>query len=208
MDNDTILSQQSDFFRRNRSGCAFAAYAAADVLRFGWVSQVIAPKTEDITRAVHEATENPVVQILSLIFPDVVELEDLWILIQACRRSEAFSDESIPIDNRELVRLRARIGSDVSWVTGFGPFDFLPITRRAHTELTIRTKPRPQYDWHFKPPLDGIIHLADMSMRGMSDRNLRKLWGASFVTTEKLLGHPPDQESAAKTTFSMPSLLG
>jgi hypothetical protein len=126
-------------------------------------------------------------------------------LVQACVETGLFYDEGGNEPKMRFVRLRARVGADVSWVSGFGPFDFLPRTRQApHCELTIRVKPRPLYKWYFKDPLEGVIHLADLNMRGLSEQNLVKLWVASFVTTKKVLGHSPDEESAAKTTFVIP----
>ena len=90
-------------------------------------------------------------------------------------------------------------------MTGFGGFDFLPETRQAvFTEIVFRSKPRPDYDWVMKEAPPGIIHLADMDMKGMRENQFKALWYGSFDKTENILGHKPDLRSAARTTFLMP----
>lgn len=205
MEDNQVKNAQREFFRRNRSGCAFAAYAAQRPEKYGWSAIILPVDPSLIGDALARAIADPAVEALSLIFPSVLTTEALIDLVEACLATDQFVSEGFEDGKIRFVRLRARIGEDLSWVTGFGPFPFLPETRRAPScELTIRVKPRPQYDWYFKPPTDGIVHLADLDMRGLSDRNLKKLWGASFETTKRILGHSPDEESAAKTTFVIP----
>lgn len=52
------------------------------------------------------------------------------------------------------------------------------------------------------PP--GVIHLADMDMKGMQKIQFQSLWDGSFRNTERVIGHQPDLRSAAKTTFAIP----
>lgn len=204
--NDTIFAEQRAFFRRNKSGCAFAAYAAKDMAKFGW-KQVVCPiSASAMDSSIQSAISDPDTSTLSLLFPDAGSVDGLNALMDELRRGVLIN--ALPDQVWEgliLFRARVKVASDLSWVTGFGPFDFLPSTRQAPTtELTLRVKARPNYDWHFKDAPPGIIHLADMSMRGMTDKNLWKLWGTSFLRTKKLLGHAPDEASAAKTTFAVP----
>lgn len=207
VDDEQVKKAQWQFFSRNKSGCAFAAYAAKRPDKYGWSSVVLQVTPSTIGEALASAIADPDVTTLSLIFPEVVTTEALDDLIQACLATDYFTDDGFENQEMRLVRLRARVGADHSWVTGFGPFSFLPLTRQSpHTELTIRVKARPQYDWYFKPPIENVIHLADLNMKGLSDRQLAKLWGASFETTRNILGHAPDEESAAKTTFALPLL--
>ena len=106
------------------------------------------------------------------------------------------------------VGLRVVSGSERSWVTGFGNFDFLPKTRQApFTEIIFRSKPRPDYDSVMKEAPAGVLHLADMDMKGMRENKFKALWFGSFDKTEAVLGHKPDILSAAKTTFAFPKAL-
>lgn len=75
------------------------------------------------------------------------------------------------------------------------------------TEIVFRTKSRPQYDWVMKETPEGVIHLADMDMKGMGEHKFKSLWHGSFATTEEVLGKKPDLRSAAKTTFAVPYKL-
>lgn len=203
--DDPVKEAQRRFFSRNKAGCAFAAYAAKRPAKYGWASVILPVAADSIGQELGNAIADPTTQAISMIFPDVLSVDDLAGLVDACIDSGLFVDEGYLENSTRFVRLRAKIGPDVSWVTGFGPFDFLPETRRApFCELTVRVKPRPSYDWYFKDTVEGVVHLADLDMRGLSCRNLWKLWGASFETTKKILGHAPDEESAAKTTFVVP----
>lgn len=54
---------------------------------------------------------------------------------------------------------------------------------------------------------DGVIHLADMDMKGMSENKFKALWYGSLDRAEEVIGHRPDLRSAAKTTFAVPASL-
>lgn len=207
MQSESIKAAQREFFRKNRAGCAFAAYIAkTGPASYGWRTEIVEVNADAIAQHLRHGIADPATEILSMVFPDVSTVANIDALVAACLTTKLFSDEGRETDEVRLIKLRAVVGSELSWVSGFGPFDFLPATRRApFCELTIRVKPRPNYNWYFKPPIDGVVHLADLSMQGMSDKHLQKLWGVSFETTKKILGHPPDEESAAKTTFAVPS---
>lgn len=103
---------------------------------------------------------------------------------------------------------RIQVGEVKSWVTGFGSFDFLPKTRQAvFTAITFRSKPRPVYKHVMKESPEGVVHLADMDMKGMNENRFKSLWYGSFDATELILCHKPDMRSAAKTTFAVPLAL-
>lgn len=203
---DRTLEAQRKFFARNKAGCAFAAYAARNLERYGWQQIACAPTKNEIDAVVCRAAKDPQVTTLSMLFPCVTSKDALEGLIDVLSNTtHTYLEARVVWNDYDLYRVRARVNDASSWMTGFGPFDFLPATRRApSTELTFRVKPRPNFDWHFKEFPDSIIHVADMDMRGLAERNLLKLWDSSKSNTTKVLGKAADEASAAKTTFALP----
>jgi len=206
MSNDEIVATQLDFFARNLSGCAFAAMAARDPIKFEWAHHVIDSEAlANLDTVIEAATADPAVSTLSIVFRDVVGDRELDGLIPSLVSENIYLHETLDTLQNRCYRFRAKIGEDESFVSGFGPFDYLPKTRRTpYTSVVMRVKPRPNYEWHLKEPEEGIIHVADMDMKGLPDRNLQRMWRNSFLTVAGLLGRKPDQESAAKTTFVIP----
>lgn len=198
--------KQQEFFKRNGSGCAFAAAAARDMQKYGWKQAICDISADEIDREIEGAISDASISTLSLIFPTIktdAQMSALLSELQKCKL--VFLEEKFEVGTKYGFRFRAIIGDLHSWISGFGPFDYLPETRRSPSvEMTIRVKPRPEYEWHFKASPPGVIHLADLNMLGLPDKKLWKLWGVSFLRTKKLLGHDPDAESAAKTTFVIP----
>lgn len=201
-----IISEQLEFFARNLSGCGFAALAARDPDHFEWGSKIILSSDYGkIDEYIAWAVAEPSVSTLSLIFPDVTSDQELDTLIPQLQTKLLILHELVDTEQNRCFRFRAQVNEDQSFVSGFGPFDYMPVTRRSpHTSIVMRVKERPSYDWNFKEPESGIIHVADMNMKGLSDRKLWRMWNNSFLTTAGLLEKKPDQESAAKTTFVIP----
>lgn len=201
-----MFDKQQEFFKKNGSGCAFAAAAARDMHRYGWKQIACGISSEEIDREIESAIALDNVSTLSLIFPAVETILEMKLLLSELERCKlVFLEERFDVGSKYGFRFRAIIGDLRSWISGFGPFDYFPVTRRSpFVEIAVRVKPRPDYDWHLKKSPPGIIHLADMNMLGLSEKHLRKLWVVSFLRTKKLLGHNPDDESAAKTTFVVP----
>lgn len=206
MSDGQVLEEQLAFFRRGGTGCKFAALAATDSAKFGWVHRVLYPDVGAVEKEIQEAIEDAAITTLSLVFPTVREPAELVTLVkELCSGSSMFLGQNVAFHNFNCLGLRVRVGDVLSWVSGFGPFAFLPLTRRSpHTTIVFRVKPRPQYDWYLKPPHEGVIHLADMNMHDLTDDALRRMWDASFVSVEQILGAKPDLLSAAKTTFAIP----
>lgn len=75
------------------------------------------------------------------------------------------------------------------------------------TEIVLRVKPRPTYDFAMKESPPDVIHLADLDMKGMPADRFRATWHACFRATAKLLGKAPDLTSAARTTYGLPASL-
>ena len=204
--DDQLISEHLDFFTKNASGCAFAAHAARDAQHFGWGLTIIRRhELADIDSRLQVLIEDPNTSTLSVLFPDVQTDDELDALLPAINGKVLFLHEKLDTLTNRCYRYRAHIHGEVSYVSGFGPFSYMPVTRRTLiTALVIRVAARPVYDWHLKEPTPGILHVADMDMKGMPDRTLKRMWNNSFLRTAGLLGHKPDEESAAKTTFVVP----
>lgn len=203
---DDIISEQLEFFARNGSGCAFAAYAARDALQYEWAHMVLSTAdAEAVDDVIAGAVADPSVSTLSLIFPEVQSMSALMELLPLLNREILHLHEIFPTEGNACYRFRARVGDDESLVEGFGPFHWMPVTRQApHTAIAMRVGPRPDFEWFLQPPEEGLIHVADMDMKGLSRRALERMWSNSYTRTRGLLGQDPDDESAAKTTFILP----
>ncbi|GAC1405650.1 MAG: hypothetical protein NVSMB52_19430 [Chloroflexota bacterium] len=209
MSDEKVLEAQLDFYRRGRAGCRFAAHAATEPARYGWHHRIASAKLTEIESEIVKAIDAAAITTLSLTFPEVREPIELLRFVEEVRFGRLiFLQQDELFDGFRCLGLRVRVGNLLSWVSGFGPFDFLPATRRSpNTELVFRVKPRPDYDWVLKPSPEGVIHLADMDMRGLSEQALRRMWDSSYSGTEQVLKGKPDFKSAAKTTFAIPEAL-
>ncbi|MEK7582460.1 MAG: hypothetical protein AAB452_01185 [Patescibacteria group bacterium] len=206
MQEQAIIEAQLEFFRKGGAGCLFAAHAARDPGRFGWKLSVSDTDVQKIEELIRSAISVADVSTQSIIFPSVLKWPDLKNLLAVLRETplvalgqqEEFADSM-------CLGYRITVGEFTSWVTGFGGFDFLPKTRQSvFTEITFRSKPRPPYDWVMKETPPGVIHLADMDMKGMGENKFKSLWYGSFARVKEILGEKPDLRSAAKTTFAVP----
>lgn len=204
--DDQIIDEQRLFFERNLTGCAFAAHAAKDPAKYEWSQKIVRPTQygmlDDLIKA---AIAEPLVSTLELIFPEIESDAELDAFISKMPSALIFLHQILDTSKRRCFRFRAQIGEEQSYISGFGPFEYMPVTRQSpYTSIVIRVKPRPDYDWFLKEPEAGLVHIADMDMKGMPDRTLRRMWKNSFWRVAGLLGKAPDEESAAKTTFAIP----
>jgi hypothetical protein len=208
MTSKSIIQEQMNFYKNGLSGCYFASVAAKNPHMYGWHQSVIDANVQDINESLVSAINNPNISTLSLIVPKVCEPIDLINLTQELIQVPVIQVESQEYNSFTCLGVRVLVGDYISWVTGFGNFSFLPKTRQApYTEIALRVKPRPNYEWVLKEAPKMIIHLADLDMLGLSKAIFEKLWKLSFRNTERVLGHKPDLLSAAKTTFSIPNEL-
>lgn len=206
MQEQAIIETQLEFYRKGGAGCLFAAHAARDPSKYEWrlsVSDVDKAQIEDLIQSAIFLAE---VSTQSIIFPSVMTRENLKNLLLILKETPSVSlDQEEEFDDAMCLGYRIKVGDLKSRMTGFGSFDFFPKTRQAvFTEIVFRVKPRPDYKWVMKETPSGVIHLADMDMKGMRENQFKALWYGSFDNTENVLGHKPDLRSAAKTTFAVP----
>ena len=206
MNHSGIKEAQLEFYRKHRAGCSFAGVAARDPEYYGWQQYVISDNAKHISQTIDESIVNDEIKMMSMIFPSVTSVQKLEMLIatlQDCPRVSLGLNEIF--QGYRCYGLRLQVGEALSWMSGFGDFDFLPATRQSpFTEITVRVKPRPKYDWVLKEHPDNTIHLADLEMPNIPDEGLKRLWESSFSQTERILGQKTDLRSAAKTTFAIP----
>ena len=205
----TVIETQLEFYRRGGAGCLFAAYAAADPSRYGWRLSVSNVDETGIEGLVQSAISLPEVSTQSIVFPSILTREDLRHLLFILKEVPSVSlEQEEEFKGSICLGYRVKVGDLKSLMTGLGSFDFLPKTRQSvFTEIVFRSKPKPDYEQVMKEAPPGIIHLADMNMKGMRENQFKALWYGSFDKTENILGHKPDLRSAAKTTFAVPPKL-
>lgn len=206
------LKEQLDFYKVGLAGCKFAEYAAHNPEKHNWMHKVFhgelhSSLLRQVERFVERAEKSDDTSTVSLIFPQVKTQDALEKLISFLTTSPRFflEPDEITHDFR-CVHLRAHIGEDVAWVSGFAPLDFLPKTRQTpYTEIVFRVQKRPKYVKSIQPePPAGTLHVADMEMPGMSREEFTRNWQQSFSHTQEVLGHHADELSAAKVTFAIP----
>ena len=206
MQEQLVIETQLEFYRKGLAGCLFAAHAAVNPAKYGWRLNMCATDVGDIERMIQSAITSPEVSTQSIIFPRVMSEQELLELLTMFPNVPSITlGQEEQYENSVCLGYRLKVNELQSWVTGFGSFDFLPKTRQAvFTEIVFRCKPRPQYEYVMKEAPEGVIHLADMDMKGMRENQFKALWYGSFDNTEKQLGHKPNLRSAAKTTFAIP----
>ena len=207
--SDALIKQQLKFFRTKRSGCLFAAAAACEPKKYGWVHRILPAERSAIDSELAAAIADPATAMVSLLFPSIASTQALISFVAILKQTNSIMLEQCEEFLGTLCfGFRAKVGELRSYVTGFGDFPFLPATRRTPcVELTIRVKPRPTYEFVFKEAPPQIIHLADLDMLGIDRTRLERLWQGSFTQTQKILGAPPDLRSAARTTYCIPTEL-
>lgn len=200
MQESIIIEAQLDFYRKGGAGCLFAAHAAKDPTTFEWRLSICDVDMNQVKSLVQSAIMSVDISTQSILFPSVIKAADLKNLLTLLRNSGILLlEQEEEFQESMCLGFRLPVGKEKSYVTGFGGFDFLPKTRRSvFTEITFRTKPRPAYKYMMKESPEGVIHLADMDMKGMSENKFKSLWYGSLDRTEEIIGHKPDLRSAAK----------
>ncbi|MDQ3098260.1 MAG: hypothetical protein M3Q44_00750 [bacterium] len=217
--DDLIVQVQRHWHSRGQNGCVFAQAIAANAPDRGWVGAVVnqpvikiaePEQLQAIEAKIQAAIADPETQVQSLLFPQVTSEQDLVDLVRAVSQvPSVYIARQGHYDEFSTVALRIAINEDqvLSWLMGFGPFEFFPNTRQAPvTEIAIRVKPKPDEIFHRLNQDREAAHLADTPIY-MEERVAEGLWQATYERTRNILGGEPDMFSAAKVTFSVPRRL-
>lgn len=200
---------------RGQNGCVFAQHLAKkETVKTGWHSNIFFENEfnqKNIDRTIELAIDNPDIEVLSLLFPNVVTLDHLTNLVKNwINNSNVISLESATrYNDRICLSLRLQLGQTgiSSWLMMFAPFTFFPSTRQSPiTELAIRVKPKPKNIYPKLSQDRKKAHLADTPFF-LPESIVDSTWEATFRNTEYLLGFKPDLIAAAKTTISFEEVI-
>lgn len=203
-----------DWVGRGQTACRFASVLSRRPDDAGWGSIVVSDNVPEselasiVTDLLIEQMER--VEIVQLVFPHIkTELDLVGLLNALCRKEAGWYWEEIQGGDEiwALVGLRWILpGSDhVAWTVGFGPFGFLPVTRRSPlTSIVVRvtTTKRSEntLDTNGRMP----VHLADMDDLLPSQSARDKLTRATSEAKSIYLNGSSTEAARARVTFKVP----
>ncbi|MFD9545550.1 hypothetical protein [Streptomyces sp. NPDC060022] len=203
---------QLDWHLRGQNGCQFARLAASNAELLGWDLFVVADHldtrgTQQIDVKIRACISDPRVQLVSLIWPYLQEpLSAVRVVRGLVAGSEFWLERDELVDRLRYLALRYPITKQVqAWAMAFGPFGFLPNTRRApFFEIIIRVKEKEETIFHRLNQDRESAHLADVPLK-MSDLLREHRWNGTMRRTRMILSREPDDISAAKSTITLPA---
>jgi hypothetical protein len=204
---------QRDWHIRGQTGCQFARLAALAAHALSWhylvaaVAEPIAAEFGVITSQLELAERDQGCEILSILFPAVTSPRQAVNIIYDFATQRGFWLERVSLDEDHL-RLHLRYTlpgpKSAAWIMAFAPFDFMPNSRRSpYFELAIRVKPKPSEIFHRINSDRAVAHLADAPLT-MPAKHWEDRWQSTLKRTRMILGHEPNQISAAKATLTVP----
>lgn len=218
---------QLDWHLRAQHGCRFAQILAKDATQLGWGAIVVQINNHEnikgliageVRNQLHAAIGSPDVLAVSVLFPGISTPDALINLLFQLQTELGWTlsvpgeDTFDPGDGRPpLKRVLVRVTlseSVLSWALGFGPFDFLPVTRRAPlTEIAFAVKPKVLPLRSSRLNADpATAHLADVPVP-IEDALFDRLWADTEQGKKLLLGRDDDPTAKAKVTFAVPAIL-
>lgn len=207
---------QRDWHVRGQTGCMFARLAARSAEKLRWdyaVTSHSSASADLCSSAAHQLDAmiaDPECQVLSLLFPAITKPAQALDTIYALTRYSPFWLEANRVEGGHLnLHVRYPVGDAgvQAWVMAFGPFGFLPNTRRAPSfELAVRVKPKPDQIFYRLNQDRDLAHLADAPLP-MTAKHQEDRWQSTLKRTRMILGGEPDYISAAKSTLAIPVRL-
>ncbi|WKZ27738.1 MAG: hypothetical protein QY330_04270 [Candidatus Dojkabacteria bacterium] len=218
--NDYVADVQRHWHTKGQNGCVFAQRQA--IIGDGWNTHVVSDPLEtilgedilgDIPLVVANAINDPSIEVVSLLFPQVRTSAELVVFLKALRSTKPFTvGREDRFDDYTALGLRFPISDEVTaWIVGFAPFPYLPITRQAPSlELAVRVKVKPE-DMFYKLNHDqSVAHPADIPLQ-MDDEVAERLYTITVEKTAELLGghdaRKNNPHAKAKYTISVPTEL-
>lgn len=211
-----VIATQRHWHTHGQNGCVFAQVAATRADDVGWDSRVLSKEglLSEGKNVVHKIDEifegainNEGNQNLSLLFPNIETPQQLVTLLKDIRdTSTKIIVHDTQLTDYTVLALRGKLGGGVlSWLVGFGPFDFLPLTRQSPiTEIAIRTKKKPEIIFHKLNQDRDAAHLADIPL-GLNDKLMDTLLDKTKSRTGEILAGTSRKLSSAKVSFAIPT---
>jgi hypothetical protein len=220
---DLIVAIQNHWFRRGQTGCKFAQALAAKPHDAKWSfrlvindheEDLIRQDLENVHRYVQGAIQNKDIEVLSLIFPRIVSEVGLMHLLETLSKLKGWSVFDVeglsqiaerPDSSYVAVRVSLNEALVLSWIVGFGPFEFIARTRQSpFTELAIRVKPdipdEPFPELNVDP---SIAHLANIPIE-LSKETYSRFWYNTLELANSILDIPNDPAAKARVTYAVP----
>ena len=211
-----------DWLLRPQVGCVFAQLLARPVYRTG-VRTVVARGSSglgeprelaiQIARLVDESVEDASTEALSVLLPQVIDVERLTRFAWALGHQPGWTIEQKRLWRKTTVPIGLRVEIGIGVVAealGMGPFDTFPTTRQCPvTTLEIRTKTKGAK--RSQPPKTHLAaHLAALPV----DHKLLKHpeFGIRFskftpALRKRILGGQGDLRARAAVTYSVPAAI-
>jgi len=214
--NEFVSDVHRHWHARGQTGCVFAQSIAVNASSEDWSSTIVREKpgvkaVEVMAAQIAGSIADPRCQMHSLLFPEAATPEALIEIIkEVLEIPDVFLERTFERGELTAIALRLTLGSKgatAAWLMGFGPFTFLPMTRRSPvTEIALRTKAKPKDLYRRLNPDREVAHLADYPL-SIKDPHKDHLWDKTLQKTRRVLGKNPDEISAAKVTFAVPTSL-
>lgn len=117
---------QWEFYAQGGAGCVFAALAAREPGRYGWIQKEARCEPRLIHELIEEEVEREETSMVSLVFPEVRTADQLVHLVNCLAEIPKMRVEVTPFGDFVCVGFRYLMHGAKSWVSGFGDYDFLP----------------------------------------------------------------------------------
>jgi hypothetical protein len=212
---DLVARVYRNWQTQGQLACRFAQQLARQAEGYGMRACVINASSRGnlseeavsaLSHACRTACESKEVQALALLFPRIESAAALVRLLKILAKLPGWAITAAPNPSDRLQRVHVRVhyrldAGHVAEALGFGPFQFLPLTRRAPVvALEMLTKvSRPKESALGRPKR---LHLAGIELDWPASR-IKRVWQATEENRLYMLGGD-DSAAKAKVSFAIP----
>ena len=215
------LAVYLDWLRRPQVGCVFAQILARPIHRAGLRTVIVRGASSDgdhselatqIADLVEDSVNDPKNEALSVLLPEILDIETLARLVWELGKRSKWSFEKDRLWRKTLVLigLRVEIAAGVlAEALGMGPFDIFPPTRQCPiTTLEIRTKAEGA-TWRRILRVHRAAHLAGIPVGHILTKAEIRVRFKTFTPRlrKRILGGTNDLRAKARVTYSIPAAI-